>query len=223
MAKIVIFGAGGGADTAFRYFKEDSDHEIVAFTQNASMKNKNSYHGLPVVDFENVQNIYPPNEFQMFLLISFDGMNKLRISKYEEIKNKGYNFASYIASNIFKISPINVGENCFICENQTINLDVKIGNNVVMWSNNHIGDRTVIKDHVWITSHVSIGGDVVIGEGSLIGMNSTVSHGVSVGKKVFIGAGAILTKNCNDYDAFAVKGSKPLEINSEDFYSMTNM
>tara|TARA_B110000967_G_C18836341_1_gene536938 strand:- start:110 stop:781 length:672 start_codon:yes stop_codon:yes gene_type:complete len=223
LAKIVIFGAGGGADTAYRYFKSDTNHEIVAFTQNTSMKDKDQFHGLPVVDFENVEDVYPPNEYQMFLLISFDQMSKLRIGKYNEIKKKGYTCASYVASNIFRISEIDVGENCFICENQTINLDVKIGNNVVLWSNNHVGDRTIIKDHVWVTSHVSIGGDVVIGEGCLIGMNSTISHGIKLGKKVFLGAGAVLSKDTKDNEAFAVKGTKPLGLDSETFYSMTNM
>ncbi len=31
MAKVVIFGCGKGADTAFRYLSLDSEHEICAF------------------------------------------------------------------------------------------------------------------------------------------------------------------------------------------------
>ena len=223
MSKIIIFGYGGGADTAYRYFKSDSNHEVVAFTANKSMRTTNQHHGLPVVDFESIEFIYPPNEYEMFLLISFQGMNELRIRKYNEIKEKGYKCASYIASNIFQLEPISIGENCFICENQTINLDVRIGNNVVLWSNNHIGDRSIISDHVWITSHVAIGGDVKIGEGSLIGMNSTISHGISVGKQVFVGSGILISTDVGDNEAFAAKSAKPLGVDSTLFYSMTNM
>ena len=32
--KLIIFGTGGGSNTAFRYFSRDTDREIVAFTQS---------------------------------------------------------------------------------------------------------------------------------------------------------------------------------------------
>ena len=110
-----------------------------------------------------------------------------------------------------------VGENCFIMENQTINLDVKIGNNVVMWSGNHIGDRSIVEDHVWITSQVAIGGDTRIGEGSFIGMNATVGHGVKIGKNNFIGANTLITKCSNNNQAFAQPGTKALKVTSQQF------
>ena len=34
MAKVIIFGAGRGAITAYKYLKHDTDHEIIAFTIN---------------------------------------------------------------------------------------------------------------------------------------------------------------------------------------------
>lgn len=221
MSKVVIFGAGGGADTAFRYLSKDSRHKVVAFTVDKAFKDKDTYHGLPVVEFETVQEKYPVDKFKMFLLLNFNNMSKLRIRKFNEGKAKGYKFVSYVSSGIFRIEEIQVGENCFILDNQSINLDVKIGNNVVMWSSNHIGDRTIIEDNVWITTHVAIGGDVQIGEGTFIGMNSSISHRVTIGKRNFIGGNTLVAKSTEDGQVFLQDRNKPMGIDSDTFVKMT--
>ena len=217
MSKVVLFGTGGGADTAYRYLTKDSLHEIVAYTVDADRRDCDAFHGLPVVDFETVQDRFPPEQFKMFILLSFDNMNALRTRKFEQAKAKGYSFVSYVAPDIFRIDEIQVGENCLILESQTINLDVKIGDNVVMWSGNHIGDRSVIGDHVWISSQVAIGGDVQVGSGCFIGMHATIGHGISVGEKNFIGAGTLITKSTKPGGVFVQPNSKSLPMSSDDF------
>ena len=59
-------------------------------------------------------------------------------------------------------SDLDVGENTFVFEYNVIQPFVKIGNNVVLWSGNHIGHHVVIADHCFITSHVVISGATVI-------------------------------------------------------------
>jgi len=222
MSKVVIFGTGGGADTAFRYLSKDSSHEIVGFTVDGQRRDRDTLRGLPVVDFETVQDRFPPSEFKMFILLNFDGLNALRIQKYEAAKAKGYSLASYVSSDIFRIEDIQVGENCFILDKNTINLDVKIGNNVVMWSGNHIGDRTIVDDHTWIASHVAVGGDVKIGRGCFIGMNSTISHSVTIGNKTFIGGNTLIAKSTKDSSVYVQESNKPLAIDSEMFARMSS-
>jgi len=222
MSKVIIFGAGGGADTAYRYITKDSPHEIAAFTVDGSCKDRDTYHSLPVVEFETVQEIYPVDDFKMFIVMGFSDMSRIRIQKYNEAKAKGYSFISYIASDIFSLEEIQIGENCFILEKQTINLDVKIGNNVIMWSGNHIGDRTIIEDNVWISSHVVIGGDVKVGQGCFIGMNATISHSLSIGQRNFIGAGTLISKSTKDDSVYVQERNKALGIASDMFFKMAD-
>ena len=222
MSKVILFGAGGGADTAYRYITKDSPHEIVAFAVDGSCKDRDTFHGLPVIEFETVQDYYPPSDFKMFIVLGFSDMSRLRIQKYTEACAKGYSFISYVASDIFRLEEIQVGQNCLILEKQTINLDVKIGNNVIMWSGNHIGDRTVIEDHVWISSHVAIGGDVKVGQSSFIGMNATIAHGLRIGQKNFIGAGTLIAKSTKDESVYVQERSKAIGINSKVFFKMTD-
>ena len=77
----------------------------------------------------------------------------------------------------------------FILENNIIQPYVKIGNNVTLWSGNHIGHHSVIKDHC-LFPLVVISGRVTVDEQCFFGVNSTIRDNITIGKKSMIGAGS---------------------------------
>lgn len=193
MSRIILFGLGRGADVAYRFFKRDTSHEICGFAVDEKYRDRDSFHDLPVVPFETVEQHFPPGEFQMFVLLGYQEMNGLRARKYQEAKKKGYALASYVCSDIFQAEKLAIGENCFILDNQSISLDVKIGNNVVMWSSNHIGDLSHIGDHAWVSSHVTVAAEVNIGERAFLGLGATISNRVTLAPGTFVGAATLVT------------------------------
>ncbi|WP_460891915.1 acetyltransferase [Rufibacter soli] len=197
--KILIFGVSQLASLAHFYLKHDSPHTVVAFTVDKSYKEQDEYEGLPVIPFEEIETLYPPSEYKMFLPISFKEMSHLRRRKYEEAKAKGYTCISYVSSKATTWPDLNIGENCFIFEDNTIQPYVKIGNNCVLWSGNHIGHHTEIKDHVFITSQVVISGCCVIEDHSFFGVNSTIRDETIIGKETLVGMGAIITKDTPEH------------------------
>src|SRR5258708_21815072 len=144
VSKVILFGTGRGADVAFRFLKRDSEHEVCAFSTDLEYIGKDIFHDLPVVAFESVEQRFPPDQYKMLVLLGYQGMNGLRAEKYLAAKAKGYGFISYVNSQFYRAEDLDIGENCFILDNQSISLDVQIGNNVVMWSSNHLGDLTTI-------------------------------------------------------------------------------
>ena len=70
---------------------------------------------------------------------------------------------------------------------------MSVGDNVVMWSGNHIGHHSKIGSHAFITSHVVISGGVSIGESSFLGVNSTVIDHINIEPKSFIKANQLVT------------------------------
>src|SRR5690242_8891484 len=110
MAKIVLFGTGRGAAVAHRFLSRDTDHQIVGFTVDAAYIKDKAHRGLPLVAFEEVERGYPPDDYLMFIMLGYQGMNGLRERKFNESKAKGYSFATYIASNIFRVEPIDTGQ-----------------------------------------------------------------------------------------------------------------
>jgi len=217
VAKLIIFGNGRGADVAYRFIAKDTDHEICGFTVDEKYITEPSLRGLPLVPFEDVERRFPPDDYRMLILLGYQGMNQLRESKFLAAKGKGYTLESYVASDIFRVEDINVGENCFILDNQSISLDVTIGNNVVMWSSNHIGDLTLIGDHVWIASHVTVAANVEIGERAFVGIGATISNSVKVASGTFIGADRLVVNSTDENGVYVHSQEAKLDVASKAF------
>ncbi len=198
MEEIILFGYGDIAQLANYYFTIDSKYKVVGFTLDKDFITEDTFEGLPVVPFENLEKIYPPNQYKMFIALSYTNMNKLREEKYFEAKQKGYELVSYVSSKCSNMSQYALGDNCFIFEDNTIQPFVKIGNNVTLWSGNHIGHHSVIKDHNFISSHVVISGHCTVESNCFLGVNATLAHKVTIAKETLLGAGAIIAKNTEE-------------------------
>ena len=99
-------------------------------------------------------------------------MNKMRQSVYEEIKSLGFRLASFIHPRATISATAEFGDNVFVFEENTIQSYVKIGNNTVLWSGNHIGHHSAIGNHCFISSHVVVSGSCKIGDNVFIGVNA---------------------------------------------------
>jgi sugar O-acyltransferase (sialic acid O-acetyltransferase NeuD family) len=195
MADIVLFGVGDIGQLAHFYLTHDSPHRPVAFTVDAAYIKEPTFCGLPVVPFQDVEAKFPPSQFKMFVAVSYSGVNKVRAAKFNEAKQKGYELISYVSSKAtYWGTPI--GENCFIFEDNTIQPFTKIGNNVTLWSGNHIGHHSTIGDHCFISSHVVISGGVVVEPYCFLGVNATIRDHVTIGARCVVGMGAMVTKSC---------------------------
>lgn len=195
--KLIIFGSGDIAQLAHFYFSTDSEYEVVAFTVDASYIQESIFCSLPVVAFEDVAKDYPPEKHDFFVALSYSRLNAVRKEKFLAARAMGYRFASYISSRATVLNEGRIGENCFIFEDNTIQPFVTIGNNVTLWSGNHIGHHSVIKDHTFIASHAVVSGGVEIGEQCFIGVNATLRDHIKVGDRCVIGAGALLLSDAD--------------------------
>lgn len=211
---IIIFGTGNVAEVAYYFLKNDTEDNIVGFTVEKEYMKERSKFGLPVIEFENIEDIYSPNDHFLFAPCSGTNLNRYRERIYNEGKRKGYNFFTYISSKA-NVYTDNIGENCFILEDNTIQPYTKIGNNCVLWSGNHIGHHSIIEDHVFITSHTVIAGlclikkycwiginasirdSTILSEGTVVAMSSSVTKNTD-GNAIYMGIPAKLYKTCDD-------------------------
>jgi len=190
--KLVIFGSGDIAELAHFYFGTDSEYQVVAFTVDSHYIQETTFCRLPIIPFEEVTERYPAESHDFFVALSYSRLNAIRKDKFLAAKALGYRLASFVSSRATVLNDDRIGQNCFIFEDNTIQPFVAIGNNVTLWSGNHIGHHSVIKDHSFIASHVVISGGVEIGEQCFIGVNATLRDHIKVGDRCVIGAGALL-------------------------------
>ncbi len=216
MAEIVIFGAGDIARIAHYYFSRDSEHKVVAFTVDAPFRETDEFMGLPVVDFEQVAQRYPPDSFVMFVALSYAKMNQVRASKYAQAKALDYRLVSYVSSHCTYLSDSAPGDNCFILEDNTVQPFVKIGNDVTLWSGNHIGHDSVIDDHCFIASQVVISGRVHVGPYCFIGVNATLRNAITIAPRTLIGAGTSIMKSTKEGEVYVPPRPERLAVDSRE-------
>jgi sugar O-acyltransferase (sialic acid O-acetyltransferase NeuD family) len=209
-APLIIVGDSAFAEVAFEYFTVDSEYEVVAFSVETAYLKRSEFLGLPVVPFEQLETLYSPADHKFFAAAVYTQRNKLRARLYQEAKAKGFTPASFISPHAFVWRDVVLGEHCFIFENNVIQPRVRLGNNVVLWSGNHIGHHSTIKDHCFVSSHVVISGFVEVGEYCFLGVNTTVANNISIGDHCTIGAGALLLRDVNPHKVVigTWKGSK---------------
>lgn len=196
--KLIIIGTGETANLAYEYFTQDSDYEVAAFAVNREYRREDIFRNFPVVDFEGVEKSFPPAEFEAFVAMGSGELNYARTRMYQQTKSKGYRLTSYVSSRAFVWHNVIIGENCFILENNTLQPFTSVGNNVVMWSGNHLGHQSVIQDNCFITSHVVISGYCEIGHNTFIGVNASIADNVKVAPDNFIAMGCVINKNTEE-------------------------
>lgn len=196
--KLIIVGDSAFAEVAYEYFVHDSPYNVVAFSVEREYIKRDSLFGLPIVPFEELEHRYSSDGHDFFVATVYTQRNWLRTRLYEEAKRKGFRPASYVSSHAFVWRNVQMGEHCFVFENNVIQPFVKIGNNVVLWSGNHIGHHSTIGDHCFFSSHVVVSGFVNVGASCFMGVNSTVANNTSIGNNCLVAAGALVLADVDD-------------------------
>ena len=91
--RLVLFGSREMATLARFYFERDSVYEVVAFTVDDANVETAELEGLPVIPWSEVTERFSPNDYEMFVALSYRGLNQLRAEKFAQAKAAGYRLA----------------------------------------------------------------------------------------------------------------------------------
>ena len=220
--KLVIVGDSAFAQIAYEYFSVDTDYAVAAFSVERAYLKQEELLGLPIIPFEELRSVFNPETHEVYVATTYTQLNRLRARLSNVAKEKGYRLASYISPRAFVWRNVELGEHCFIFESNTLQPFVKIGNNVVLWSGNHIGHHSIIRDNCFIASQVVISGFCDIGENSFIGVNSTVSNNVTIERDNWIGPDVAILKNTQAGALYQAKQSEPSKVSAPRFFKIRN-
>jgi sugar O-acyltransferase (sialic acid O-acetyltransferase NeuD family) len=196
MKKLVIFGISEYSEVASYYFNNHSDYKIISYTADDEYVTSNKFNNLDVLPYSE---IYKHKEIEddtlFFIAIGYSKNNEIRKNTYNKLKKDGVSFAKFISNDALIAKNSKIGDNVFILEQNNIQAFVEIGNNVVLWSGNHIGHHSKINDHTFITSHVVVSGGVDIGESCFLGVNSTIVDHIALSENSFVKANSLVSKS----------------------------
>lgn len=218
--KLIIVGDSAFAEIALEYFDADTPYEVAAFSVESAYLKRDRLHGLPVVPFESLEQAYPPDTHDVFVAITYTQLNRLRARLVDAARGKGYRLASYVSPRAFVWRNVELGEHCFIFEDNTVQPFVRIGSNVVLWSGNHIGHHSVVRDNCFISSHVVISGFCDIGENSFLGVNSTLANNVNLGRDNWIGPGVTISRSTEPGALFSAPAAEASRVSALRFFKI---
>jgi sugar O-acyltransferase (sialic acid O-acetyltransferase NeuD family) len=210
--KLVVVGDGAFAEIAFEYFNEDTEYSVAAFAVEREFISKKELFGVPVVPFEEIENSHPPSDHDMFVALTYAGLNRVRTRLFLEAKEKGYKLATYVSPRAFVWKNVPIGVNCFIFEGNVIQPFAEISDNCILWSGTIIAHHSKIGVNCFISSQVAVAGYVEVGENCFLGINSTIADNVKIARDNVIGAGARILSDTEENAVYkgtpAAKGTR---------------
>jgi sugar O-acyltransferase (sialic acid O-acetyltransferase NeuD family) len=218
--KLVIVGDSAFAEVACEYFSLDSQYEVAGFAVERAYLTRDIMLERPVVALEDVAARFPPSNHDVYVAIVYSQLNRLRTRLLQLTKNAGYHPISYVSPQAFVWNNVHMGQHCFIFEHNVVQPFVTLGDNVVLWSGNHIGHHSRVGDNVFISSHVAISGFCEIGANTFLGVNACVANNVTIGKDCWIGPGVVVSKDVEDGRILRAPESEEAKVSAPRFFKV---
>lgn len=214
MADIVIFGAGQLADVAKAYLDRFSEDRVVGFTVDAAYLEHPQRHGLPVVAWETLEAVFPPDQVQLLGPLSYQRLNRLRRDRHIEARARGYDFTSFVHPSVHNMAEA-VGTNCFVLENCVLQPYSVLGEGVMIWSGTHVGHHCKIGDFCFLSSLVGLASGVTVEPGCMIGGQVGVDNGLTIGAESYLQSRAMVRRNVPQGSVVRHLSDEPEQFGSE--------
>jgi sugar O-acyltransferase (sialic acid O-acetyltransferase NeuD family) len=211
---VVLFGNASIAREVCTYLTVDSSYEVVAFTVDAAYIDDDELMGRPVVPFEQVRDLYPPDRHAMFIAVGYVGLNRLRADRYQQAKEMGYELISHVSNTATTCSDLEVGDNCFVGPQSLLGPAVTLGNNVMIGPGCRLGHDVEVGDHAFVGLGVVVAGWVSIGDRCFIAPGATLRNHISIGEQSVIGVGAVVLESVEPREVWVGQSAERLPIQS---------
>jgi sugar O-acyltransferase (sialic acid O-acetyltransferase NeuD family) len=197
MRDLVIFGATDLAGMVRYYAMEEHKRNIAAFVVDAGYRTQEQFHGIPVIEWPDLQSRFTPANTDCFIAVGYRVMRRRR-AVYEQVLEAGYRCINLVSPSSYVATSVDMGENNLVFPGVVIEPGVQLGVNNIIWSNATICHDTVIGSHNFIAANVTLGGHARVGDGNFIGFSATVLHHTVVGNEVLIGAQTLVRQPTRD-------------------------
>ncbi len=170
MPNLIVFGAGGHAESCKEVINEFGPLCILCLTRNQTSRERGKY----------------------FIAI---GDNRIRRQVYEENRDKEY--MSFLSRHAFGF-PKELGKGSVIMPGAIIREGVTIGDFAIINSGAVVEHGVCVGSFAHLAPGCILLGNVGVGEGAFVGANSTVREGVHIGAWQFVKAGSLVKEDLPD-------------------------
>ena len=128
MKSVVIVGTGDFADLVYDTIVNDMNLSVVGYLVDSKYIQENSYRGLPVRPFEEVEKYFSSEEYAMVIGFVGGKMYSQRYEKYKILKSKGYEMLNVVHSSAQISKDSIIGDGNIFLQYTIVAMGTKIGN-----------------------------------------------------------------------------------------------
>ena len=222
--EIVIVGCSEFSRMMASYLKQDG-YIVAAYCQDRKYMDRDCFidwEGIevPVAAFEDIETVYPPDQYDMLITIGYNSMNEIRKNKYHEAKAKGYSICSYIHKSAVN-SAEQIGEGNILLENVSLGKGVILGDCNILQMNTVIAHHTKIGSFNFFAPGAVLAGDIEVADNCFFGINCAVKNGIHVAEYTLCGAGSVVAFSTESYNVVVPGRSVILDKDSRNMRLLT--
>jgi sugar O-acyltransferase (sialic acid O-acetyltransferase NeuD family) len=223
MTRILIFGAGKIAEVVHDLLSDDPHYSVAGFTCDRQFMTHNEKQGLPIVAFEEVENLFSPSAFAMIVAIGYQDINAVRADRCKQAREKGYRLESWISPRAHVPKNCVVGENCVVMDGASLQPKARLGDDVFIWNGAVVGHHATIGDHCWLASNCTISSTAIVEPFCFLGVNAAIGHGITIGASSIVGAGTVITHDTAPGGVYVVPDTPRLRLDSQRFMKISRI
>lgn len=201
MKKLIIVGTSKTAHHVYEFVNMYKLYEVVGFAVNEKYKTESSFMGLPVYSLERLTEEFGSSDYNVFIAVLWNHLNRDRKELYNYCKSQGYRMANLISPHAVLRSNLK-GDNCWIHDFVVVQNNAIIEENVEIMAFTLIGANTHVGAHCFFGARSLLGGGGSIGEQCFIGINSTIFDDTTIGNKCIIGACTAVKRNLPNFSRY---------------------
>jgi sugar O-acyltransferase (sialic acid O-acetyltransferase NeuD family) len=217
---LVIYGNGAMAATFASYLEHS--YNLVAFTVDRDFVVEPHYLDKPLVPFDELHSVYPPESHSVLVAVGYVQMNRLRDQITQRLVTLGYSLAQFIAPDLWLHKRVKIGDHCVILDHCSIHAGSSVGDNCFLSSGVNVGHDCCIGSNAWINSGVALAGNVQVGDNCFLGVNSSVAHGVTLAPGTYVGANTLVTTSTENNNVVISRSGEVYPVNSEVYLALLN-
>lgn len=210
MRNFIIFGKGDFADILTYIIEEEMQRNVAAYTVSKELLDMDSYHGKPVVPYEELESFYKPSDYAISLGYEAQDMYRTRKKMQEELTKKGFLFENVISKSA-NLTNAKIGVGNIIMQNCLLAPFSSVGDGNVLWATAQIQHHNKVGNFNCIAPGAAACGYVNINNNCFIGTNATVKSNVTIADYTLVGAGAYVTEDTKKCDVIVPARSQRIK------------
>lgn len=208
--RVVIIGAGQGAEVVIDILLDNPDVEIVGLVDDNVKVFRN--YNIPILDcgIEDFPDKYGADFYDSAIISIGSNLKsmKFRRSVFEKYKAKGVRFTNAIDKSVRIRRGVKIGEGNIIGSGCYIGTLTSIGDNNSISYGANIGHHNIIGNHNLIAPGVFTSGADVIGDSCIIPAGVSIINRVSIGDEVIVPIGYAVSQSLESGKVIKVNENK---------------